>query len=458
MVLASILAYALISSETATWAVERPNLPPLQPLACRMQQDFGLRGRIKVGVSGARQRENKAMVPRATVASAGEPLTVRRAQLDVALSEPTPLGGYTERQNKPAEPGGDRLFSRVILLQKGNVRIAVVSAEMLTIPESLTREVKKQIPPDVHLFLAATHTHCAPDSQMYNDRMTLSIPGIASFKRRKLEEAARQIASSVNVALAAPAETPRKWWLGVGHLDRTHARRPQDRPDQSLTRLDADGTPLLWQYAAHPVFYDSDELKTRGDWPGALASKAGGLVLQGAIGDVSPNMDKRPPAAQIADFVKDCQTTRFKPISLGAPNASPALGWAEQPIALGPKIAHPGFAAEYKVPEALAQLAVNQFAPSTASVSALRIGKVALVGIPGEPTAAIGRRIRDAGRRMGFSVVLVTSHVNGWIGYILEPDDYDRGGYEATLAMHGRDACERVVEASVKALAKLARP
>lgn len=44
------------------------------------------------------------------------------------------------------------------------------------------------------------------------------------------------------------------------------------------------------------------------------------------------------------------------------------------------------------------------------------------------------------------------------MGYILAPEDYDRGGYEATLAFHGREIGPRVVEAAKLALEKLAFP
>ena len=47
---------------------------------------------------------------------------------------------------------------------------------------------------------------------------------------------------------------------------------------------------------------------------------------------------------------------------------------------------------------------------------------------------------------------MVCSHVNGWMGYILAPEDYDRGGYEATLSFYGREEGTKVVEAGIKAL------
>jgi hypothetical protein len=132
--------------------------------------------------------------------------------------------------------------------------------------------------------------------------------------------------------------------------------------------------------------------------------------------------------------------------------------WTEEPISLGRVSPHPEFGSEYGIPQAFAETLARQFAVTEAQVVAFRWGKLAVVGIPGEPTSELGRRIRDFGKNLGFRVVLPVSHVNGWIGYILTPEDYDRGGYEATLSFHGRETGLRVVEAAQRALKRLAQP
>ena len=43
------------------------------------------------------------------------------------------------------------------------------------------------------------------------------------------------------------------------------------------------------------------------------------------------------------------------------------------------------------------------------------------------------------------------------MGYILDPEDYDRGGYEATLSFYGRDQGEKVVDAGIQALKRLSQ-
>lgn len=384
---------------------------------------------------------------------------VQRAELELTPPELLPLGGYTARGGKLAQPGGEPLHVRVAILGHEGVKVALVSAEMLTIPESLYEEVQKRVGPNLPLFLVATHTHCAPDSQMLNSRMTFAIPGIASYKRRWLEWYADRIAEAVMMAAKAIG--------GIGSPSYVVAAAPLNRgrrkfalPDPYVTEFRVSGSPVFTAYAAHATFHGSDRLTTSGDWPGLVANKRDTLVFPGAIGDVSPAADGESAEAKIAAFAETLGSS-LKQRAMGR-GTERDLGHGElrflrEPIKLAKPKPHPEFAKSNGIPEPLAQSLVDKFAPATAEITAFRIGKLAVVGVPGEPTSHLGRRIRDAGRNLGFDWVLVCSHVNGWMGYILDPADYGRGGYEATLAFHGPEAGERVVEAGIRALRELAR-
>lgn len=381
--------------------------------------------------------------------------SVQRAEVELTPTEPLPLGGYTARGGKLAEPGGEKLYARVAILQHEGVRVALVSAEMLTIPESLHREVQKRIGPDLHLFLVATHTHCAPDSQMLNDRMTFSIPGIASYKRRWLEWYADRIGEAVILASKENAEVGEPAYA-VAEAPLNRGRRLFARPDRFLTEFRLNGMPVFTAYAAHATLFDSDQMKTSGDWPGAVARRRESLVFPGAIGDVSPAPEGETPEERIAAFARTVDS-RLPLADKERDLGHGELRFVREPIAMEKPKPHPEFAKANGIPEPLAQSLVDKFAPTNAEITAFRIGKLAVVGVPGEPTSHLGRRIRDTGRNLGFEWVLVCSHVNGWMGYILDPADFGRGGYEATLAFHGPQAGEQVVEAGIRALGELAR-
>ncbi|MCC7434857.1 MAG: hypothetical protein IT363_09245 [Methanoregulaceae archaeon] len=381
--------------------------------------------------------------------------SVQRAELELTPPELLPLGGYTARGGKLAQPGGEPLHVRVAILNHEGIRVALVSAEMLTIPESLQREVQKRIGPGIDLFLVATHTHCAPDSQMLNDRMTFSIPGIASYKRRWLEWYADRIGEAVILASKESAEVGDPGYA-IAEAPLNRGRRLLARPDRFLTEFRLNGMPVFTAYAAHATIYDSDRMTTSGDWPGEVARRRESLVFPGAIGDVSPASGGATSEERIAAFEKTVDarlplTAKERDLGHGE------LRFVREPIALEKPRPHPEFAKANGIPEPLAQSLVDKFAPPTAEITAFRIGKLAVVGVPGEPTSHLGREIRDAGRNLGFEWVVVCSHVNGWMGYILDRMDYWRGGYEATLALHGEFAGDRVVEAGIRALKALAR-
>lgn len=383
------------------------------------------------------------------------PLSVRVSKVDISPPELLPLGGYTERHGKIMELGGDPLFARCIEFEQGPTKIAIVSVEMLTIPESLYREVSARIPKDIHLFLQATHTHCAPDSQMLNDRMTFAIPGIAGYRKRWLTWYADKIGLLVTDTTAYPPENITKLRADISIVNANRARRRGGKPDPTLTQVHSQDAILFTQFAAHPTIYDDKELMTRGDWPGRLAKESGAMVLNGAIGDVSPSADGPTVEDKFKNFMNELHSTdKSYRIDVWTPRSKP-IAWDSERISLDKMVPHPTFASTNKIPEALAQSLVNQFAPPAANISVVRLGDLVVVGVPGEPTSILGNQIKAAGLKMGYKSVLVCSHTNGWIGYILDPTDYDRGGYEATLSFYGREEGEKVVAAGIAAMKKL---
>lgn len=81
------------------------------------------------------------------------------------------------------------------------------------------------------------------------------------------------------------------------------------------------------------------------------------------------------------------------------------------------------------VAEALRMVRLEN-APETfdMTLSGIKIGPVAIVGIPGEPFLGIGRGIKDT---EGFELILPVCCANGYEGYFPMKDSYDEGGYEA---------------------------
>ena len=245
--------------------------------------------------------------------------------------------------------------------------------------------------------------------------------------------------------------------MAVAQVQANRGRREGAQPIKAATYLSFAGKPLLTCYAAHGTVLDEKQMKTSGDWPGSYVSAVGGLFLPGPIGDASPDTKTNDSVENLAGMVEKLGSG-FKNAQVKALfDGAPVLNYIEERIALGKPVPHPDFGKSFGAPAPLDQVLIGRFAPIEANVYLARIGRLLMVGIPGEPTSEIGRKVQVSAERLGFPQAIVISHTNGWIGYILTPEDYDRGGYEATLSFHGRDTSDRVVEAVERGLKRLAQ-
>lgn len=85
-------------------------------------------------------------------------------------------------------------------------------------------------------------------------------------------------------------------------------------------------------------------------------------------------------------------------------------------------------------------------------LSALAVGPVAFVGIPGEPFTGIGRALKKA---PGWTLVLPTCLTGGDDGYFPMREAYDEGGYEARSSPFRAGVAERIIDEGLSLLAEL---
>ena len=79
------------------------------------------------------------------------------------------------------------------------------------------------------------------------------------------------------------------------------------------------------------------------------------------------------------------------------------------------------------------KLADRQGQPRKTWVQAVRIGDVAIVGVPGEFFTVLGEEIK---RRSPFRYTYVFELANDYIGYIPDRPGFDRGGYQVWTGLH----------------------
>ena len=100
------------------------------------------------------------------------------------------------------------------------------------------------------------------------------------------------------------------------------------------------------------------------------------------------------------------------------------------------------------------EMAALQEEPDEVEVMALRLGDVALAGLPGENFCESGLAIK---RRSPAPHALVAGLCNDAIGYLPTRESFDQGGYETTIGstMYEPGAAERLVDAAAEQLARL---
>lgn len=85
-------------------------------------------------------------------------------------------------------------------------------------------------------------------------------------------------------------------------------------------------------------------------------------------------------------------------------------------------------------------------------LTGLRIGNIALIGIPGEPFTKIGEEIK---KNDDWNIILPCALTNGSMGYFPTREAFDEGGYEARSSNYVADVAENIISCARQLLRDL---
>ena len=87
--------------------------------------------------------------------------------------------------------------------------------------------------------------------------------------------------------------------------------------------------------------------------------------------------------------------------------------------------------------------------PETFSLrlTALAIGPIVMLAIPGEPFTGIGRAVKEGSK---YTMTMPCCLTNGSEGYFPMQEAYDEGGYEARSSIFKAGVAERLIEYSLQ--------
>src|SRR5688572_4542111 len=231
----------------------------------------------------------------------------------VEITPPTfmPMYGYANRKCGPANGTHDPLFAKVLVLEAGDSRMALVTADLGSlVSDNLRRDVASKLDIPV-LLLSASHTHSAPAFLPFG-----SAPAVSDQARSYLAEIERKIFGAIEEA--SKSMFPARLGVGKGSLQLGYNRlllREDGRaralfdnleripygpvdPEVVLLRVeDANGRAraLLVHYAAHAVVLGPTSCKYSADYPGVVQSAVERtlegtqvMFVQGGAGDINP--------------------------------------------------------------------------------------------------------------------------------------------------------------------------
>lgn len=392
------------------------------------------------------------------------------------------VGHFTPTRVLHTSPG-----VKVLVLHAGGRRVVVARVDLIGVFGGMFRavaaRVQERLGADIseELVLAATHTHAGPARFVPHP---LNEVVADSFDPAIYEAIVATIAGAITEALSLEAEP-----AALGHAITTndalhHDRRCENPPLEDGTlgvlrvdRLDGTALALVVSYALHGTVLDHAAQMLSTDAPGAVElgveeqlPSATVLFLQSWGGDMAPSnlteqFPQRGPVTEIPDgltrldalgrvaadaileTVDSLSTTRdplLEHAGAWAPLGLEEIGYApgEWPHPNGAMFCGGGMS---PCADGIAQLTMGScfdlplpMALRETRVGALRIGDLVLVTLPGEPVTSLGLGLRDAVRdATGLDDVLIVGYANDYTGYLLDPEDWAQGGYEAGFSFWG---------------------
>lgn len=357
-----------------------------------------------------------------------------KAAAALRMITPSPLlpaSGGIGVPKKTTEKKGD-LFARVLVLEKGSVRVAIVSVDNLgwsSILGNRSRALIKGIPPE-NVLIGCTHTHSGPDAYAFPDQT-----GKTSADLNYLEDCVKKIAEAVNEAVAKLEPATLKVAVGEAKGKIAYNYYAADLYDPRCGVIQAvskAGKPIatLVNYAIHPEVIGSGRGILSPDLCGPLydriESKGGGMALfvNGAQGGMV-TADTRREANTEANTWEEC-------IRIGELLGDEALRIVGSAAAVeNPALYCTSRVVEFPVESDMMKYILKNSPlkhPNAKSdavstqVNLLNIGPAQILTIPGEALPNIGFYLK---RHMNTKFPFLFGLTNDAFGYMLTKVDFN---------------------------------
>ncbi|WP_439583091.1 neutral/alkaline non-lysosomal ceramidase N-terminal domain-containing protein [Dyadobacter bucti] len=366
------------------------------------------------------------------------------AKINITPASPTPTAGYGNRRGKPYTSVHDSVYVRVLVIDNGFTKAAIVAADLLIIPPTVVKLLQSKLTereiPFAQVFFGATHSHnsvggwgTGVSSLFFSgkyDEATVErladaiVTGIVKAKEKMepAELAYMEARDTIDIRNRLVGEE--------GEID------PEIRSAAFIT--DSGQKVILSSYAAHSTVINSKNIVLSRDYPGVLVDSLENgrydfaMYMAGAVGSMGPiekgtddfdEMKNQAFGVQRALLAADAQKDQVKgaileSVTLPLPLREPS-----------PRLTMNLVLRSWAFKKAFGEYPVF--------IKALRIGNILMVGMPGDFSGELVAGLDAYAKTKGLNL-MVTSFNGGYIGYITHDKYFDRDLYETkTMSWYG---------------------
>ncbi len=370
-----------------------------------------------------------------------QPLRAGWGKANITPPAPGPMAGYGNRWGKPYESVHDSVYVRAVFLDNGLTQAAIVAADLLIVPPTVTEALKKRLPTVgltfEQVYLGATHSHCSIGG--WGDTITGELFA-GDYDPAVVERIADAMIQAIQRAKSS-RQTVEAGYMQVQDTTDIRNRLTGERATidpwvRNLMLRGADGrTALLSSYAAHSTTLGSSTMSLSRDYAGALVDSLEdgeadfALFLAGAVGSMGPQGTTESEFSQLSSVSDGVETAIQSKLGDFTPQSIHTL--QSFTVALPLREPTPRLNTTWALRPWVFRWAFGDY---PAFVKALRVGNVLLVGLPCDFSGELMADLSQYAAKRGLRLV-VTSFNGAYAGYITADRHFDQNLYE-TVTMN----------------------
>lgn len=375
------------------------------------------------------------------------------------LLVPDVLGRYPHAfWLKPSTGRRDTLAARALVLERDGRRLTWLTLDVVGVDGATMAAITTRLGAGVGtLIVSASHTHSGPGA--YVDSMLAGLLMMDRFDPVVREAIVAAAATAVRAAESARAPAQ----VAFARLDgpriiRSRLGKPLDHELAVLTvrRPAGNVVAVVWNFGIHGTMLGPRNLELSGDVVGVASQivekqlGAPALFVAGALGDVSPAQHGPAVLDSVATTLAGAVVEGWRRAS---PLAHTTLLTRTTAVALPtPRLSLRNCLGRW-VPRGLT-LPLGSMFPSTTTLTAVALGDLAWVVVPGELQTALGTHLKAEGRHI-FGDVFIAGVSNDYLGYLVTPTEYERPAYITCASVYAAATGQALTERAVDLLYEL---